>query len=58
MWDAYNILVDKGEKKFINYCENTRMPLDDRQRIIDKHRLSYSVDELNNNMLKGERANE
>lgn len=52
MWAGYNILVSKDEHEFNQYCENVNMPLDDRERIIDKKRMSYSVEELTNNMLE------
>lgn len=36
---AYSVLVEKGEREFLRYCDAEHMPLSDRDRVVMKHRV-------------------
>ena len=47
LWEGFNILVKHGKDIFYKYCYSVRMPLNDRQRVIQKYKMAYSVDVKN-----------
>lgn len=36
LWEAFNILSEKGRPEFDSFCDKVKMPVDDRQRVICK----------------------
>lgn len=42
MWDGFWILTKKGEAAFDSFCESVQMPLNDRDRVRNKHRVITS----------------
>lgn len=40
LWDGFGILDTKGKQAFIAYCDAVHMPLNDRERVQNKHKLS------------------
>lgn len=44
MWEGFRTLEKHGRDAFYNFCNNVKMPLNDRDRVVQKYRAAYSVD--------------
>ena len=43
LWEAFNVLKKHGEKPFLNYCNNARMPSNDKNRVVQKYKMAYNI---------------
>ena len=46
LWDAFNILENKGNEAFYDFCTKTKMPMEDRERVMNKHKGVFNMGKL------------
>lgn len=46
LWEGFRILEKGGEAAFYNFCNSVNMPLNDRQRVLSKHKIGYNIKDL------------
>ena len=49
---AYSILVEKGDREFLRYCDAEHMPVSDRERIVMKNKVVKGEVRINTNDIK------
>jgi len=52
LWEGFRVLEKHGKNTFYNFCNTSRMPLNDRERVIQKYNMAYSVKKTANGLFK------
>jgi hypothetical protein len=46
MTTAFNILCDRGQDAFSEFCKKTNMPSGDIEAVENKYRMAFNINEL------------